>query len=153
MRNYKYLGHYLCEDLSDNMDIMRQISYNYAKGNMLARNFTFCSDNVKCVLFKTFMYNMYTVSLWCSFTQATYKKMAVSYNNVFRYLFSLPSYCSASTMFVSHKVQSFQETLRKTIYSLMQRIYASDNKLIGAYIDSKMTASSLLLDRWKLLIY
>ena len=151
---YKYLGHYITDDMCDNKDILRQIQCNYAKGNMLCRNFGSCTDDVKCMLFKTFLYNMYTVSLWCNFSQLIYNKLVVSYNNIFRFLFQLPRYCSARTMFVESRIKSFNEILRTVAYSLMRRIYmAKDNGIIYAFMNSPARAGSILLKRLKELIY
>ena len=60
---YKYLGHYITSHLVDDKDILRQVQANYAKGKMLCNKFTDCSSEVKGVLFKTYMYSMYTMSL------------------------------------------------------------------------------------------
>ena len=45
--SYKYLGHIITNDLSDDADIKEKIGSLYARSNMLLRKFHFCSDNVK----------------------------------------------------------------------------------------------------------
>ena len=49
--SYKYFGHFITNDLKDNMDIMRQCRSIYAKGNSLIRTFYQCSVEVKAMLF------------------------------------------------------------------------------------------------------
>ena len=49
---YKYLGHYISNNLVDDKDILRQVQANYAKGNMLCDKFSDSSSEVKGVLFK-----------------------------------------------------------------------------------------------------
>ena len=39
----KYLGYWLCNDLSDDLDIQRQTRYIYAQGNGLIRKFHNCT--------------------------------------------------------------------------------------------------------------
>ena len=50
----KYLGHIICNDKSDDDDMMRQRRHLYAQGNVLSRRFHMCSLEVKNVLFRTF---------------------------------------------------------------------------------------------------
>ena len=60
---YKYLGHYVSKNLLDDRNVIRQTQAHYAKGNMLCQNFKDCSNIVKCLLFKSYMYSMYTMNL------------------------------------------------------------------------------------------
>ena len=46
----KYLGHYICANMKDDMDIMRQCRQLYAQGNVLAHRFHMCTDNEKITL-------------------------------------------------------------------------------------------------------
>ena len=146
---YKYLGHYITSDLKDDKDIRRQIQANYARGNMLSRNFKYCSENVKCTLFRTYMYNMYTVSLWCDFTKSVYQKFVVSYNNTFRFMFDYPTFCSASEMFVNHRVKYLPEAIRTVSNSIMTRLPNMDNPLISDYMGSQSGLKSKVVKRWK----
>ncbi len=43
----KYLGHFICDDLKDDIDISRQCRQIYAQGNMLIRKFSMCSLQTK----------------------------------------------------------------------------------------------------------
>ena len=137
VKTYKYLGVLICNDLNDNEDLIRQTRNNYARGNMLARNFKMCSDDVKKQLFKSYMYNMYCANLWSTYTKTVYDKLIISYNNCFRFLFQYPSYCSASEMFVSNNVKSFVEIRRNICYGLLNRINRSNNKYMVAYLNSE----------------
>ena len=38
---YKYLGHVICNDLSDEADIQAKVRLQYSKNNMLHQKFTF----------------------------------------------------------------------------------------------------------------
>ena len=50
---YKYLGHCINDELSDDDDMTRQRNKIYAQGNALIRKFYKCTENVKIALFKT----------------------------------------------------------------------------------------------------
>ena len=51
----KYLGVLLCSDMKTSIDVCRQTSRFYAQANTLLRNFRYCSDDVKCMLFVHFV--------------------------------------------------------------------------------------------------
>ena len=51
---YKYLGHCINDELSDDDDMTRQRNKIYAQGNALIRKFYMCTENVKIALFKSY---------------------------------------------------------------------------------------------------
>ena len=55
---YKYLGHCISDDLSDDDDMARQYRQIYAQGNALLRKFFMCNvtESVKITLFRSFLY-------------------------------------------------------------------------------------------------
>ena len=61
---FKYLGHFICNNLSDKADIERQRKKIYAQGNSLIRKFHMCTLETKLTLFNTYCSSMYTVQLW-----------------------------------------------------------------------------------------
>jgi hypothetical protein len=122
---FKYLGHWVTEDLSDNVDIERERRALSVRCNMLARRFAGCSDQVKLTLFKTYCQSFYTCSLWVKYTQRVYGALRVQYNDAFRVLFGLPRHCSASLMLAESQVDGFHAIIRKRCASLMMRLRAS----------------------------
>ena len=52
---FKYLGHVINDTLSDNHIVMRQMTAIYARGNMIINNFKLCTEEVKGILYKTFV--------------------------------------------------------------------------------------------------
>ena len=129
----KYLGHIINNNLTDDDDIARQKICFYAQANVLARKFRFCSSGIKNVLFHSYCGTMYTSSLWCKFKKQSLKSVNVAYNNSFRILHHLPSRCSASFMFVSNHIKSFNELTRSSIFSLLRRLQDSENPLFVNY--------------------
>ena len=51
---YKYLGIVLDTELSDDKDIQRQLRYQYCAANKLRASYSWCSNAVKNVLFRSF---------------------------------------------------------------------------------------------------
>ena len=82
----KYLGVLLCSDMKTSIDVCRQTSRFYAQANTLSRNFRYCSDDVKCMPFRSFCTNMYCSPLWFNSTSSSIKKLKTSYNGALRRL-------------------------------------------------------------------
>jgi hypothetical protein len=127
---FKYLGHWVTENLSDDMDIDRERRALSVRGNMLSRRFVRCSREVKVTLFKSYCQTLYTCNLWCNYTKKAYNALRVQYNNSFRGLLGLHWRCSASGMFAEHSTDSFQAVLRKRVASLWSRVRCSNNTLL-----------------------
>ena len=64
----KYLGVIINSSMKTSSDVVRQTSKFYAQANMLLRNFRYCTNDVKCMLFKSFCANMYCCPLWFNST-------------------------------------------------------------------------------------
>ena len=127
----KYLGHILDDSGSDNKDIIRQMKKVYAQGNLLLRKFGFCSYNVKIQLFRSYCTSLYTCQLWVNYSKECMRKLTVAYNNIFRFLMNEPKCCSASLMFVSRRVPSLKELLRQLVYSFVNRLTNSENRILA----------------------
>lgn len=129
---FKYLGHYLTENLSDDLDLERERRAMAVRANMLARRFARCNRQVKLTLFKAYCQTFYTCSLWVSFTQRAYNVLRVQYNNALRMLLRMPKHCSASGMFAEAQTDDFFAVRRKRIASLLNRVRGSENSLLRA---------------------
>ena len=56
----KYLGVPLCPDMKTSVDVCRQTSQFYAQANILLYHyFYYCSDDVKCMMFRSFCTDMH----------------------------------------------------------------------------------------------
>ena len=84
---YKYHGHTISDDLSDDYDMARQYLQIYAQGNTLLRKFIMGIESVKKILRLDHFVRLY------SYTHANYggtirseslRKLCVAYNNVVR---------------------------------------------------------------------
>lgn len=63
----KYLGHWVTEDMSENLDLDPRRALS-VRCSMLARRFARCTKEVKTALFKTSCQSLYTCSLWVSYS-------------------------------------------------------------------------------------
>lgn len=132
---FKYLGHIVTENMSDDCDIERERRALAVRCNMLARRFAKCTQEVKISLFKAFCQSFYSCSLWVKYTQKTFNALRVQYNNAFRMLMGLPRYCSASGMFAEARIDDFFAIIRKRIASMRHRVRGSSNSILIAIKD------------------
>ena len=146
---HKYLGVFLTSDKCDNRDILRQLRSIYARGNMLVRRFGKCSEDIKIQLFRSYCSNQYCSQLWCSYTSSVIKKIAVAYNNVFRWLMKIRGQCSMSELYVQNNICAFKVLMRKSICSFRNRLLNSNNSLISVMVNSiYFVSSSQLYKTW-----
>ena len=61
--SYKYLGHYITDDLSANEDINRQRRALFVQGNYILLKFHMCSLGVKLTLVRTDCSPMYSTTM------------------------------------------------------------------------------------------
>ncbi|XP_063895208.1 uncharacterized protein LOC135118097, partial [Helicoverpa armigera] len=128
--SFRYLGHILTDDLKDNADVERERRALAVRGNMLARRFHRCTDQVKITLFKAYCQGLYTGGLWISCTKRSLDALRVQYNNIFRMMLGLPRFCSASEMFAENRTDDFYALIRKKTASIITRIRASNNRIL-----------------------
>ena len=123
--------------LSDDEEINKRMRGTYATGNMLIRKFGKCNVACKILMFKTFFSNIYACGLWARYRVASYGKMKVSHNDIFRSLLNVRRDESASTLFVQHNVNNLDSVIRCCYFSLMTRVRSSANPIISALVRSK----------------
>ena len=78
-----------------------------------------CSIDVKNTLFRTFCTPMYTCHLWWNYKAQSFHKLKVAFNNAFRMLHDLPTYCSASEMFTVNGVADCKAVIRNLVHRFM----------------------------------
>jgi hypothetical protein len=118
----KYLGVLLTENSRDDEELSRQKRNLYARCNLFFRKFKKCSDGVKRQLFLTYCSTLYCMPVWYKYSVASFSKLNVAYNNVFRSLFNLSRFSSASAMFVNQNVSSLSMLMRKSINVVITRV-------------------------------
>ena len=136
VKSFKYLGHYISDDLRDDLDIQRQCRQLYRQGNMLIRRFNHCTPEVKVSLFRSFCSPLYTAQLWYNFFVYNFKKLKVAYNDILKMLFSVPRWHSSSEMFVNLRIPDCKAVIRNLIYKFMCRLNCSQNMIINNIVSS-----------------
>ena len=144
---------FIVERLTGVLHINRQIRGLFARGNMIIKGFRFCSDDVKILLFKTFCSSMYCAHVWSAYSTATFAKLRISFNKVFRILMSLERRSSISQAMLDANVNTFDIIIRNCIYSFMKRIEMSDNLVINTIINSFYHHSSPIATQWQGKLY
>ena len=81
--SYKYLGHYITDDLSDDDDINRQRRTLFVQGNIILQKFNMCSLSVKLTLFRTYCSPMYTAQLYNHLPLQNYKFLIITFLKCF----------------------------------------------------------------------
>ena len=135
---YKYQGHSITYNVSDEADLEDKERGLYRRYNALLRTFHFCSDEVKTKLVTCYCSNVYLCSLWVKFRKSSMHHFIVSYNNAFIILHGLPMRCSASGMFASSGVNSCQTFIRRSVYSIQCRLHASLNSIVDSIINCEV---------------
>ena len=113
----------------------------------------YCSSDIKHILFKTYMYNIYCCSLWSVCSQSVIKKLTTSYNNCFRALFKYPKFCSASQIFVEHSIHSFKEVMRICCGSIPNSLLSTNNTYLKNYYFSSVARQSKLIGQGESVLY
>ena len=134
--SYVYLGIHINDKLNDDDCILAQIRGLYSRANTIKRKFAVCSPTVKKTLFKSHCSQLFASQLWDSASPRVVSKCRIAYNNCFRILMDLPRFCSASEMFVSHVIDTFDAMWRKQCYAFIPRIYNSSNSIIKSVLKS-----------------
>ena len=150
---FRYLGHIISNDCTDDWDIERETRSLYIRGNTIVKKFGFLDENIKCSLFKSYCYSLYTCSLWVNYRQSTMNKMRVAYNNVLRKLLDVPPRCSISAVFVSNNLRGFWENIRYSCYSLRERVVICDNSILKTMLRSDCYVVSAQRITWHNIIY
>lgn len=146
---FKYLGHWVTETLSDDVDVERERRALSVRANMLARRFARCSTAVKLTLFTAYCQSFYTCSLWVNYTQRYWSALRVQYNNGFRVLMGLPRFCSASGMFAEARVDDFYAIIRNRTASQLRRLRGSTNSYLKL-IAGRLDGDTVFMKHWNL---
>ena len=74
--SFSYLGHIICNDLSDDADLKAKCRQMYAKCNTLRQKFHICSTAVKVKLTSAYFSNVYMCALWVNYRKTTFHQFS-----------------------------------------------------------------------------
>ena len=135
------------------IDVKRQTRTFYARANLLIRNFRHCTDKVTCYLFQLYCTGIYCSQLWFNSTKDSLRKLRTSYNTVLHRLLCISLPYSASQMFVSQGILTFDELLCKPLYNFANRIERSTNAIIYSCLSASIYLYSPIRKWWNSLLY
>ena len=87
VREFKYLGHMINNEFSDDDDIKREIRNLFMRTNFLIRRYNKCSISVKLTLFKAYCMCFYDVGIWQHYSTTVLNKLKSCYNKCVKMLF------------------------------------------------------------------
>ena len=151
--SYKYLGHYITDDLSDDDDINRQRRTLFVQGNIILRKFNMCSLGVKLTLFRTYCSPMYTAQLWWNYKKSTITKLQIAYHNILKMFLGMSKYESTSYLCTLFDIQCCQSVIRKLVYGFMCRLDSSVNCIIKGILATSLRYTSRIRKHWCSLLY
>ena len=133
VRNFKYLGFILNENLNNIEDICRVRNKFYSDFNCLLRKFYFADKRVKLFLFKQFCLQFYGSELWFTNDKALsmLKQFEVGYHKAIKKILSLSYHesnhyaCQEATMF------TFKHYLNKIKYISALRLFGAPCEFIA----------------------
>ena len=91
-----------------------------------------CSRNVLIELGRSFCGSFYCSYLWTHYNKASFSKICVTYNDLYRKILHVSRRSSASAMFVNSNIPTFECLIRRDIFSFTSRLKVSTNLLINA---------------------
>ena len=91
--------------------------------------------------------------LWWNYTAQSFHKLKVAFNNAFRMMHNLPTYCSASEMFTVNRVADCKAVIRNLVHRFMMRLMISKHLLVCSILSSDVVCSSRIRRHWARLLY
>ena len=146
VETFRYLGHIITRNQSDEQDMLSEVWSLCFRGNMLVNKFSFCTEDIKCCHFSTFCYSLYGSSLCSQFMVYVAQEVKVCFNTIFRKFVKIPPWISPSNKFVECGILSYWELVRRKMYSIMSRIKESNNSIIDSITNSDVISLSCMLN-------
>lgn len=118
---FRYLGHILNNEFTDDDDIKREIRNLFMRTNLLLRRFGKCSIAVKLVLFKSYCLCLYDAALWNTIALSTKDKLTSCYNKCIKIFFGFSRYFSVTTMLLELGLPTLTDLLNNYRTSFLLR--------------------------------
>jgi len=132
--DFKYLGHIIMDNLSDDGDIRWEIRCMFNRCNMLRRRFYNCSMSVKLVLFKSFCLCFYNIALWNRFSIGLMNKFRSCYIKCAKMFLGFTKYYSVTNMLLLTGLPSFDTLMINARKSDTARWNVNSNVLVKSLL-------------------
>ena len=131
---FRYLGHVIMDNLSDDGDIRREIRCMFTRCNMLRRRFYNCSMSVKLVLFKSFCLCFYNIALWNRFRIGVMNKFRSCYIKCAKIFLGFTKYYSVTNMLLLTGLPSFDTLMNNARITDAARWSECSNDLVKSLL-------------------
>ena len=112
---FKYLGHIITENLTDDADIDREIRNLFVRTNILRRLFYKCSLDVKRTLFKAYCLCLYDTALWNKYNLGSIRKLSSCYNKCVKLFCGYNRHDSVTRMLFDVGIPSFHTLMHNSL--------------------------------------
>ena len=82
-----------------------------------------------------------------------FHRLQDAFDNALRLLLKMPTWCSASQLFVQHGATSFLAVINKQQFSLLRSLRSCNNAVICAFVSSDRFWRSPMLAKWRKDLY
>ena len=149
VKEIRYLGYMLTSSNNDDLHISSLYRGLCIRSNMILRNFSKCTKDVKSLLFKSFCTSFYCLALVFKHRISFIDKLRVCFSNRFRRHVNVSRQTSVSAQFIQHGIPTFMEAQRKAVVSQLGRLRESKNKLLSGLVNSSYFHSTIIFSQWK----
>jgi len=104
---FKYVGHIISNDNTDDKDVLREVRLLFTRANILNRRFSMCSVPVNITLFRSFCIHFYGMALWKRYNVATISRLRSCYVKCTKLFFGYSKYHSVTSMLIELGLPSF----------------------------------------------
>jgi len=132
--DFRYLGHVIMDNLSDDGDIHREIRCMFTRCNMLSRRFYNCSMSVKLVLFKSFCLCFYNIALLNRFRIGVMNKFRSCYIKCAKIFLGFTKYYSVTNMLLLTDLPSFDTLMNNARITDAGRWSVCSNALVESFL-------------------
>ena len=153
VKSYTYLGHIITNNLSDDLDILKQRRKFFAKGNSILRKFVMCTTEVKLTLFNSYCSTIYMAHLWTKYSQSNINKLYIAYHNTLKLFLGISKREHTRPICVYLNVKYCPALVRNYIYKFMNRLKSSSNTFIMNLCGMSCFFQSRIWRHWRSLIY
>jgi len=127
---FKYLGHIITHNLTDDNDIQREIRSMFVRCNILIRKFSRCSEHVKLKLYQAYCLCFYDIALWTSFNVSSLCKFRSCYNKCMKLFFGYRKYDSVTSILLKTGLPSFDTICHNAKCTFQKRWLTCHNTMV-----------------------
>ena len=131
VKEFRYLGHIVNNQFSDNDDIRREIRNLFIRTNILIRRYGKCSRSVKLQLFKAYCMCLYDIDLWRNYTCNVFNKIKSCYNKCVKLFFGYDRHYSVTLMLAELNLPGFDNLFEQRLRSFNNMWLNSSNFLVS----------------------